>query len=827
MTHILYKIIFSLFIILVPAGALLSNNYSKDYQKQADSVLSTLSIRQKVAQLFIIDFVSTNSQKIKEMQDQLVEKDGVGGLITMNDNLSGAVNRLNRLHKLAKVPLLVSIDGEWGISMRYKEIPAFQRQMQLGALSNDSLVYKMAKAIGQECRDLNIHINFAPDVDINNNPNNPAINTRSFGEDKIKVALYGAAYVQGMKDAGVAGSAKHFPGHGDTNIDSHKGLPILPFSKERLDSLELFPFRYLIDVGVDMVMVGHLQVPIYDSSKRPASISKNIITGLLRDKLDYKGIICTDALNMDGVAKSCGLEKKDIPYEAYKAGADILLMAENVHNAISLIANKVEDGELSQDDLDARVKKILLLKARMGLFNKGYKPFVNNYKLGQKLIKQENIDLINKISRNTITLLWNNRDTSINYVENAYLEPLSEREDDFVGDKVLDYLPLSNLNKKKIALVILEEKNKSSLMGDYLNIYRHLDTIVRVPYATWTVNYPKLALAKEKLKSYDLILTSFENTDSRPSKNFGVDTQQMNFFNNWAAEQDMIVLYFGSPYALNKFTSYDNFKAFILAYSNTKSNLMAATQAVFGAIPCLGTLPVSAGKFLCNSSVILNNTVRPLFNLDDVLEKQIYKDSILLSKMSLPITIFPIIAKLIDNGEFKITSFIKDILSPSDRLTVLDASRRRNKEQSSSFVAEDIVHGNIILWDLMSQHSGLPAVDNNFIYNKQNLKNLILLKGAEPVYSNVNAFYLYKIIDKYYPNAKEEIISSTNNIFDKLEMCNSFIDDNLGVHTNLCDLQKLVYAVNNNGKYAQEQVFSKAAASLIQKMLQYYFNEYI
>ena len=203
--------------------------------KTVDSLLSQLTLREKIAQLYIIDYSSTQSARLKQDQERFITKEKIGGVITMRDMTIPAMERLNRFNRLSKLPLLVTIDGEWGASMRYQDLPQFPRQMQMGALNNDSLIYEVGYAIGKECRELNIHVNYAPDIDINNNPHNPVINARSFGENKEKVASYGAALMNGMKAAGVAGSAKHFPGHGDTDVDSHKGLPELHFSKERLD----------------------------------------------------------------------------------------------------------------------------------------------------------------------------------------------------------------------------------------------------------------------------------------------------------------------------------------------------------------------------------------------------------------------------------------------------------------------------------------------------------------------------------------------------------------------------------------------------------------
>jgi len=245
-------------------------------QRKIDEIISRLTVREKIAQLFIVSFSSDPRNSSTIEAEALIKKEGVGGLIIMNSGLTSGANMINRLQSLSKIPLLVTIDGEWGVAMRFDSVVQFPRQMQLGALTDESLVYQMGAAIGRQSKRLGIDVNYAPTIDINSNPRNPVINTRSFGESPEIVAKYGKAYMLGMKDAGVLGSAKHFPGHGDTEDDSHHTLPLLNFSKERIDMLELYPFRALIEAGVDMVMIGHLQIPSLDSSGRPSSISKQL-----------------------------------------------------------------------------------------------------------------------------------------------------------------------------------------------------------------------------------------------------------------------------------------------------------------------------------------------------------------------------------------------------------------------------------------------------------------------------------------------------------------------------------------------------------------------
>lgn len=589
-------IILSSLFLLIRSGLISVNaaqdNVSKAFipkdivEQRVDSVMKTLSLREKIAQLIIIEFCSEDKPEVMELQNYLVSKENVGGLILMYDVMEPGLKRTNELHRLAKTPLLMTIDAEWGMSMRYREVPVFPRQMQLGALAHDSLVYKAGYMIGKECREYNYHVNYASDVDVNINGDNPVINTRSFGEDKHKVAVYGAAFMRGMNDAGVFGSAKHFPGHGDTNVDSHKALPTLDFSYERLDTLEMYPFKHLIAENADMVMVAHLNVPALDSTGTPASISKPIVTGLLKEKLGYKGIVITDALNMKGVCDH--LEKKMIALEAYKAGVDILLMPEEVIDSITEIEKAIEKGEITRSSLDEKVRKVLTLKAKAGLFEKDYNPCIEYDKIKDTIAKVENKAFISYLAKESVTLVTNHK--------------LSD------GTQAL---PIKNLKDKKIAYFGYDAENFGKECAELIRRYADVDTLIlRGP-----VKDRDLKKAIRKLKGYDLVILGFNNTDSRPQFNFGVNPKHMGMMTEWAKEQDIIFMFMGNPYVLNKIEDYNNFKAFIVGYGNSIFNNQAAVQIAFGGIQSKGVLPVSSGEFAAGESVKINKTVRPEFML--------------------------------------------------------------------------------------------------------------------------------------------------------------------------------------------------------------------
>lgn len=710
-------------------------------QRQVDSVFRKLSNREKIAQIMVIEFDSKDKGKKLAMQKRLVRREKIGGLIPMNDDLIPAMKRMNELNSLSKIPMLVTIDAEWGASMRYwDEIPQFPRQMQLGALSSDSLVYKMGYLMGKECRLLKMQVNYAPDIDINNNPSNPAINTRSFGEDKEKVARYGTAIMKGMRDAGVAGSAKHFPGHGDTDVDSHLGLPVLPFSAERLDSLEMYPFKHLVAEGIDMVMVAHLSIPALDPSGTPSSISKPIVTGLLREKLGFDGIICTDALNMAGVAKESGLEQKDIPLAAYKAGADILLMPEDVENAITVIETALKKGEITVEGLDMRVKKVLALKARLGLLDKGYNPIVDIKGLEERVVVQENLDLMQQIAKNSMTVLYN--DNSAGYG-----------------------LPVS-FEGKKVAYVGYKNPQLGHEFGVLAKRYGQVDTILLGNDASMAA----LKDARNKLRNHDLIIMGFNQTDQRPHKGYAINVEEVNFITDWAAEQPMIAVYLGSPYALTRIPGHKNFTAFVLGYINTPTNNFAAAQVVFGGIPAIGVLPVTAASFKVGEGIVLPGGYREEYNnLVGSKEDSLAMIPYNLKERSALLTVVPQVAELVAGGKFKLTDTVGQLLDADD------------------------INASLTVGQLLEGYT-----------------------------SNVNAYYLQALLNKYRRYVSIE--DAAKKMFENIGMASAGFTDRHVMTSGYnvpdviltgIDMEKFLFTLRNGGKYAGKQVLSPEACNVV------------
>lgn len=524
-----------------------------------DSMIGGMSRREKIAQIIIVA-VDTQDRPERRASHEEAIRQGLGGVIVMDDVLAPCMEMLNHYQAAARIPLLVSIDGEWGASMRFYEYASFPKAMQMGALPNEELVYQAGKAVGEELSQIKIFADYAPDIDINNNPNNPVIGVRSFGEDREKVAIYGSAFMRGMKDAGVAGSAKHFPGHGDTDVDSHKGLPVLTFDRKRLDSLELHPFRQLIADGVDMVMVGHLSVPALDPSGTPASISEPIITGLLRNEMGFKGIIITDALGMKGVATDYG----DASVAAYKAGADILLMPQDALKTIDDLDALFADGTLDEAGLDARVRKVLELKARRGMLKPDYNRFVDPSEAIRSSYRPQTEALIQKISDESMTVVCGAERLPLKAGRTAYvaINAATEQSEEFFLELGKQYFPADRFR----------------LDGDF--------------------GQAEVDALCEKLKGYDQVIIGFHSGEpvrrsGGPRRESLISPEQFKAVSALTKEiKNVTGVLFANPYRLIDLQGWKDFSIFIVAYSDTAFNNRAAARAIVKG-SAKGKLPVS------------------------------------------------------------------------------------------------------------------------------------------------------------------------------------------------------------------------------------------
>ncbi|HEU4861236.1 MAG TPA: glycoside hydrolase family 3 N-terminal domain-containing protein, partial [Chitinophagaceae bacterium] len=391
-----------LFIVSLLASSVVFSQYSSrlSVDQWVDSVFNSLSKEQRIAQLMVIRAHSNLGPDHIAKVTSDIQQYNVGALCFFQGGPIRQANLTNFYQHMTKTPLMITIDGEWGVGMRLDSVTKFPYQLTLGAMDDQRLVYEMGLAVGAQCKRLGIHVNYAPVVDINNNPNNPVIGYRSFGEDRDKVIKFGIAYMKGMQDAGIMACAKHFPGHGDVDVDSHLDLPVINKTRAELDSNELKPFRELINAGIGSVMVAHLSVPSIDAGEhRASSISKNTVTGVLRDDIGFTGLTFTDALEMKGVAKY--FPGGVISVEALIAGNDMLCLPEDVGNAIDAIKKAIDGNKLSWAAIDEKVRKVLKAKYQLGLNQ--LKPIETTNLLRDLNAKTDAIGL--KVAKETITVL--------------------------------------------------------------------------------------------------------------------------------------------------------------------------------------------------------------------------------------------------------------------------------------------------------------------------------------------------------------------------------------------------------------------------------------
>ncbi|MDR3351260.1 MAG: serine hydrolase [Prevotellaceae bacterium] len=556
--------------VLLPAGAAAHTTAQQERrqeQRWIDSVMNTLSLRQRIAQLFIVPVETVAGKKNNTAKIvALIEKEQIGGVIVMKAQPSRYAADINRLQQHSPLPLLVTMDAEWGVAMRTDSVLQFPHQMMLGALSGSRLIEAMGEAVAAQCRRMGVHLNFAPVVDVNNNPFNPVINIRSFGENKYNVVEKSMAYMHGLQNRGVLSCAKHFPGHGDTSQDSHEQLPSLNHSLRRLDSLELYPFKVLMEGGVDAVMVAHLQVPAYDTLKRPSTLSPGVVAHLLKDELEFSGLIITDALNMKAVTTTA--QKDFIALSALLAGNDILLMPDNVSASIDTIEQAIKAEKISVHKINTKCRKMLSAKYRAGLNN--YRP-VEEAGLAADLNTPAYQALSYRLTEKALTLL-SNQDS---------------------------LLPLRRLDTLKIACLEIG-KNRGRFFREQLSCYAAIDT-----FSIESAACPDTLLRlRQQLAPYNLIIAGYHSVDARAQFNFGVDSLLAQFLTELAAGKKVILDFFGTPYGINKFKDARNFAALIVSYGNTPYSQERSAQLLFGGVAAQGHLPVSIDSLWITGSGI-------------------------------------------------------------------------------------------------------------------------------------------------------------------------------------------------------------------------------
>jgi beta-glucosidase-like glycosyl hydrolase len=545
-----FKIMFiaSLFV----AGAVCLN--AQESKRQwVNAKIKSMTLRQQIAQLFVIACYPERGEKYVSEVSDIIREEQIGGIIWGECRPTLCVETLNHLQSLVDIPLLVTIDAEWGVAMRLDSVIKFPQQLTLGAIQDNNLIYKFGLEVAEQCRKIGVHFNFAPVVDVNNNPNNPVINMRSFGENKYKVTEKAYAYMKGMQDGGIITCIKHFPGHGDTDKDSHKELPTVAHDKKHINDTELYPFRELIKRGATGVMTAHLRIPAMYEDDIPASQSKEICTNLLQKKLKFKGLIVTDALEMNGALYNRDTSK--VAMYSLLAGNNILEIPVNVKKSIDEIEKAVKNGEISKRYIKKNCKKILAAKYDSGL-HKGFNP-VNSQGILERLNTEQAKTLRLELAEASLTLLSNK-----------------------------NILPL---NSTKIKYV---EIGNGKAFKTQLNEYCEVDTISLKPNGT-KENIDSVAAI---LSDAQTIIIGYHNTHPRPYKNFGIDTLIVDFIDNLTANKNVVLVFFGNPYAIAKLKNHEKFAAIIAAYDNSDEAQICSAKAVFGKQKFRGKLPVSINE---------------------------------------------------------------------------------------------------------------------------------------------------------------------------------------------------------------------------------------
>ena len=547
---------------------LLSDDFEAQ-QKWVDSVYNSMSLNEKVGQLYMVQVFSNEDNAHKAQIRNLINNNHIGGIIFSKGGPLRQAKLNNELQAISKIPLLVGMDAEWGLSMRLDSTYAFPWNMTLGAIKDNKLIEQTGRHIGEHCKRLGVHFNFAPVVDINTNPKNPIIGNRSFGENKDNVTEKASAFMKGMQSAGVLANAKHFPGHGDTDSDSHKTLPTINFDEKRIDSIELYPYKALIKEGLSSVMVAHLNVPSLEPrSGYPSSLSKHIVTDILKEKLGFKGLIYTDALNMKGASNFN--ESGEIDLAAFMAGNDVLLISEDVPTGVSKIIDAYNKGEITEGRLEHSVKKILQAKYKVGLNN--YKP-VGTYNLVNDLNRLKDNVLQEELVENSITLVKNKT----------------------------DLIPLQDLDIKDIAYVHMGDDSGSVFLEE-LKKYTKVHEI----------KSDQLYDLIKQLNNYNTVIIGLHRSNDSPWKSFKFTNKELVWLYEIARTNTVILDVFVKPYALNDLHSIENIESIIVSYQNSELAQQKSAQIIFGALGAKGKLPVSIGENFSIDEGISTNSISRL-----------------------------------------------------------------------------------------------------------------------------------------------------------------------------------------------------------------------
>lgn len=554
---------FLLIAILLPCFSLAQNRPSfitslEEKINWVESTFKKMNRREKIAQLFMLRAQTNKGIAFQDSVAHLIEKLQVGGLVFFQGGPARQAELINRYQASVKVPLLIAMDGEWGLGMRLDSTMSYPYQLTLGAIQDHSLIEKMGQQVAIDFKRLGVHVNFAPVVDINNNPNNPVIGFRSFGDDRYQVSVKAGAYMRGMQQEGLLCTIKHFPGHGDTDVDSHLDLPVLSVDRRRLDSLELYPFRQLIQQGASGVMVAHMQIPALDTTAHlPSSLSKPVIHELLQTDLAFKGLVFTDAMEMQGVLKFFPSGEAEV--KAIQAGSDLVELSRDTELAIKMIRKALRHKKLSWDWINTRVKKVLAAKYWVGLAQ--LKP-IGAENVAEDLIRPEAIQLQQSLADAAVTLL---------------------------GEKPhVDFL-------QPTALISIGLPSCSLFQASLKPRFKDAGVFVLPKNAT----YAEVERLKAQLKGFKQFIVGVHDARRRPLSKLDYSAELKSFVRE-LAQMNSILSVFANPYTLADLQGIERCKTILMNYQQNDQLQDAAARVVLGQLEANGRLPVTVTPFFKN-----------------------------------------------------------------------------------------------------------------------------------------------------------------------------------------------------------------------------------
>ncbi len=532
----------------------LSKSRDAAEERWVDSVFTALGEEGRIGQLFMLRAHSDKDAAYEQAVEDQIRQYKVGGLCFFQGTPERQAELTNRYQAASQLPLMISMDAEYGLGMRLKESAiTYPRQLMLGAIRDNALLYDFGREMARQCRRLGVQVSFAPVADVNNNPANPVINDRSFGEDRHNVAAKCFQLMSGMQDGGLLACAKHFPGHGDTNTDSHFDLPVIAHDSVRLDSLELYPFRFLAQNGIGSMMVAHLNMPAFDARpNRPTTLSRPVVTGLLREKMGFQGLIFTDAMEMQGVTKYFGPGEADV--EALRAGNDIVLLPANVGAAVEAVKRALADSTFDRQQMETSVRRVLRAKYRLGLTTPQRVEVAN---IRADLNNPQAVLLKRRLVENALTLVRDRQGLA----------------------------GFDHLERRRLAVLSIGDTNRT-VFQTYCGYFAPV-TVFNLPK---NIDSARAAALVDSLCYFDAVIVGLHNMRSRAADNFGLNDSLITFLNRLDAAVPTALTIFGNPYSLDNF---DGCRSVMVAYNDDPITQELAAQAWFGARDIIGVLPVT------------------------------------------------------------------------------------------------------------------------------------------------------------------------------------------------------------------------------------------